>query len=665
MLSYLNKNLSEEYHHLSLWYFVTFLYGIIFYFSIKFDHRLIIAPLFLVLFYLIWSRRNQQNIDNYDNLVLRFFIFNLLFFTIGLGSGFVRSNHVNTKSIDKAINTEITGLVDQIKPTNHGYSIILNDTKISDPKFQIHKVKIAIGASKMENLQVGDILKLKAKLYPLQQTILPGTYDFGFYMYYAGIEASGYALSAPEILGSRDNIYHNFIQNLRQKIYVRLIEVMGKEQGNFVAAILIGETKAIERKLADTMRNSGIAHILAVSGLHLSLVAMIFFISFRVLLNCSNYLAYHANIKLISGVASILGSFFYLLISGSNIAATRAFIMTFIFILAILLGRSVYPLRSVMIAAFVILLISPEYVFHPSFQLSFSAVLCLIAGYEFYIRNSHIFGNSKSILSKIKLYLFANIYSSFLASIVTAPFVIFHFYKFATYSIPMNLVAVPIMSFFIMPLSLISLILMPIHLDSLFLKLLGFFVQIIIDSASYVVSLPGSVWYTGYITAQSMIIFSFGFFWICLWQTKLRLFGFLIMLISLIMMYLTPKPDLIYDDRFKALGVRNEQGLLEIHTDSNMPKFTRDFWASWYGQKEVRVINKKVIFKDLEFKTKTSKKIALNYWNCHQDADISLITSKKLDCSALEKTVPVISYQEIKNKGVVLIYCDNKGCHEG
>ena len=213
-------------------------------------------------------------------------------------------------------------------------------------------------------LSYGDIVRFKAKLFPLQSSVLPGTYDFGFYMYMSGIEASGYALTNPEIIDSKKNFFNKYIQELRQKIYYRLIQTLGVERGNFAAAILIGETKAMPKKIAENMRNSGVAHILSVSGLHLSLVAMIFFVTSRVLLNCSNYLAYNTDIKFIAACISIIGSFLYLQISGGNIAATRAFIMTFIFIVAIMLGRASYPLRSVMVAGFLILVFLPEYVFH-------------------------------------------------------------------------------------------------------------------------------------------------------------------------------------------------------------------------------------------------------------------------------------------------------------
>lgn len=263
---------------------------------------------------------------------------------------------------------------------------------------------------------------------------------------------------SPAIITASSYLYNNgIVYKIRKIIYNRLIDNLGSLKGNFAAAILLGETKAIDRQLMKDMRQSGISHILCVSGLHLSLVAMILFISARFLLNLSNFIAFNYNIKTIAAICSLLGSYGYLELSGRQIAASRAFIMTAIFIIAIIIERAYYPLRSLAIAAFVILSLNPEYIFHPSFQLSFVAVLSLVAGYEFYIKNQWILGDSKGIFASIKFYSASNIYSSFLASIITTPVVINQFYIFSTYSIPMNLIAVPIMSFFLMPLAILAL----------------------------------------------------------------------------------------------------------------------------------------------------------------------------------------------------------------
>ena len=591
MLNYFVKKLEEEYHHLSLWYFVFFFYGVAVYFKSldslsytkSFNNSLLFftAISIILTFFVLFLRKKERFIPGLFTTIL-------LSFILGMTVSCFRVASAKTNPITKVDIFDIEARVSEIKPTIGGSQLILSDIVIlnkgndSLKDRNLSKIKVSLRGESSLSFLKNDIINLNAKLFPLSSGLLPGSYDFGLYMYLNGIEATGFSLKTPQVIKPHSDYFYDKIQNIKTIVYKKLIRTLGPDEGNFVAAILLGETKAINKQIANNMRNSGIAHILSVSGLHLSLVAMIFFISTRFLLNCSNYLSYKINIKIASGIISILGSFGYLLLSGSNIAATRAFIMTFFVILAIILERSPYPLRSVMIAGMAILLFSPEYVMHPSFQLSFSAVLCLISGYEIYIRNQKILGRSKGIFASIKLYVFSNIYSSFLGSIVTAPFVIYHFYKFATYSILMNLLAVPLMSFFMMPLAIVSLILMPLGVSELSLKLLGFFVRIITDSTQVIVDLPISTINTGYITDSSMFIFTFGFFWICLWQTTWRYFGLVIICISLYMMYLSPKPYFIYDHRIKAIGIKNKD-VIDIYSKYEISNFTKEYWLNWYG----------------------------------------------------------------------------------
>ncbi len=571
---------------------------------------------------------------------------------IGMIVANIRLDLVKITPISRTMITTVEGEVESLKPTLRGTQLLLRNNK-SDANRDFNKVRVNISNKLSSELIPGDIVKLKTKLFPLQSSVLPGSYDFGFYMYMSGIEASGYALTAPEVIYSNPSSFSEYIKSKRGQIYQRLIEVLGVENGNFAAAILIGETKAIPKDISENMRNSGVAHILSVSGLHLSLVAMIFFVSSRALLNISNFFAYNTNIKAISAIISIIGSFLYLQISGNNIAATRAFIMTSIFILAIIFGRSPYPLRSVMIAAFLILCFLPEYVFHPSFQLSFAAVLCLISGYEFYLRHKNLLGNSKGVFASIKFYLFANIYSSFLASIVTAPFVIYHFYKFANYSVLMNLLAVPLMSFFMMPLALLSIFLMPFSADLWILKSLGFFISIVINFAEFVVIQPFSVWYFGHISPLSLIIFSFGFFWLCLWQTRWRIIGIFIMIIGGILMFITKVPDFIYDHNIKAVGINDQNGL-RIYSNEKMPKFISDYWASWFGYKQAKIFESKLNRKDRLYVLENGKTVSLNYWNC-LESDLGIMTSRKLKC---KNSSNIISNSYLWKKKKILVYCD-------
>ena len=329
MISYLKSKFNEEYERLSLWYFVSFFFAIIYYFTAKpiINIALLIAITITILIVQI----------RYDlNLISRFIYYCLIFFIIGLITSDVRVKLSDNVSIKKIIISEIYGKISAIKPTIHGKQITL--TNITSDKGNFNKIRVNVAKKFTTQLKIGDRIKFKTKLYPLQSSVLPGTFDFGFYLNMQGMEATGYALTAPKILHQQNHgsFYSNFkhkINNLRIIVYNRLIDLMGDKHGNFAAAILIGETKAIDPTIAKNMRNSGIAHILSVSGLHLSLVALILYISSRAILNLSNFLSYNVNIKVIAAIISIFGSFAYLILSGSNIAATRAFIMTLVFII--------------------------------------------------------------------------------------------------------------------------------------------------------------------------------------------------------------------------------------------------------------------------------------------------------------------------------------------
>lgn len=648
MLRYLRQKLEAEYHHINLWYFVSFLSGIIFFFQHPYKFSpyisfLVLIPLAGIIFY-----------PCNRNIILQFISISIFAFVTGFCVSGLRINTIKINPIKKNIVTDIIGVVSNIKPALRGMQVTLDGLKSND--HNLSKVRINIANKFVTDINRGDEIKLRVKLFPLTSGVLPGSFDFGFYMYTSGIEATGYALLAPEIINRRKSKIRDFIDNVRLKIYKRLIEVIGEANGNFAAAILIGETKAIPRDIARNMRDTGVAHILSVSGLHLSLVAMIFFTFSRALMNCSNIIAYNCNIKLIAALISIIGSYIYLQISGSNIAATRAFIMTSLFMGAVMIDRSPHPLRSVVIAALAILLFLPEYLLHPSFQLSFTAVLCLISGYEFYMRNNRLFGSGGGVFRSIKLYIFANIYSSFLASIVTAPYVIYHFYKFANYSVLMNLIAVPLMSFFMMPLALLFLFAMPLGIDFLVLKLLSFFITVVIDSAAFIVNLPYAVWYVGHITPTSLVIFTLGFFWVCFWQTGLRFWGLAIIFVSLIMMFYTPKPSFIYDDRFKIIALEDEEKNFKLYSQNKISEFTSEYWTAWYGKQNAEIREIDMVKTDRIFMIGNNKTVSLNYNNC-LDANVMIITSKKLQC---KNDRQIISHENLKKYKQVSIFCDGK-----
>lgn len=658
----INRLLEQEYNNLSLWYCVSFISGIVTYFTL--DNELswlfIAFSAFLIILPLIILRRN---------IFWRFLLSALIAFWGGLLIGKYRTysnNPHNFLQTAECVVSPMQGVIKSIKPTNHGIQIILHQVIIYKLLQQLPKVRITMPRKYANEIEMNQLVEIRAKICKPQNSLVPGGYDFSFYAYFNQLWGTGYALAPPLIISENSTLTNSFIDKIRKNIYHRLIHTLGSINGNFAAAILLGETKALNKDIMQIMRQGGISHILCVSGLHLSLVATILFITTRFLLNCSNYLAYNYNIKAIAAICSLIGSYGYLELTSMQIAATRAFIMTAIFIYAIMKERSIYPLRSLATAAFLILSINPEFVFHPSFQLSFIAVLSLTSGYEFYLKNQWILGESKGIFSQIKFYYLSNIYSSLLAGVVTAPVVINQFYTFPTYSILLNLIAVPIMSFCLMPLAIMALFLMLFGQEAYCLKLMGFFINVIIKSVKFTSLLPSPTWYFGYISKVSLIVFLLGFFWLCLWQTKWRFLGVIIILFSAILMFYSPLPNFIIDINNHTIGVKNINSELEIYVyspdlqngDIKQPKSNKNksnnfkhlYWAHWFGQKEA-----KIFYQNQNIFISQGNKLTIKSYQTNnrslENIYINLKNNKRL----------TLSIDELK-QGVTMIFCSPTEC---
>ncbi|MCP5370042.1 MAG: ComEC/Rec2 family competence protein [Rickettsiaceae bacterium] len=647
MFKYLQHVFEAEYNQLSYWYFFSFAIGIIYSITTP------IAPVISIIAFTLCTVMLLLISRIESPLYIWFVVLCIVMFFLGISATQYRIYLTQTTSITKSQIVDINAYVDKIKPNQYGNQLTLTQTKI--PQLPtVHKVRINMSNKISSGLSVGDKISLRAKLFPLNSSILPEGYNFSFFLKMEKIQATGYAISELKII-DRAQIYISYIDKIRKTIYLKLINVLGAEIGNFAAAIIIGETKAIPQRITDAMRKTGTSHILSVSGLHLSLVALSFFIFSRTILNISNLLAYNTNIKTIAACISIIGSFIYLQISGNNIAAVRAFIMTSIFMIAVIFSRSPYPMRSVLLAAFFILLIMPEYILHPSFQLSFVAVMCLISGYEFYSNSNFIRFKSYPVIDKFISYFFANIYTSLLASIFTTPFVIFHFYQFANYAVIMNLIAVPLMSFVIMPLSILALLLMPFQFEVYILSIIGYFIDIIINSADYISKLPYAVVTTGYITRTSLLVFTIGFCWICFWQGRKRYLGLVVMAYSIWMMSSTPTPDIIIDKERDILAIKAVEKII-LYSPYKLSSFTKLYWENWYAM-PIQNILKNIWKENYLLKLKNGKTLSVNYNKCIE-ADLMIITSQKLICHSDVTKNKLIEIQELVKQRQLSIFLD-------
>lgn len=266
------------------------------------------------------------------------------------------------------------------------------------------------------------------------------------------------------------------------------------------------------------------AHLLAISGLHIGLVAGLLFFAMRLGLAMIEPVALRYPIKKVAALGAILGAFAYLLISGATIPTQRAFLMVSIVMLAVMIDRTAISMRLVALSAMAVLLAAPESLLSASFQMSFAAVVGLVAIYEVISSRMSAMRQRGGIFgSRIGLFIAATLLTTLVASLATAPFAIYHFNRIDLYGLMVNLVAVPVMAMWIMPLGIISFLLMLAGLESLALVPTGWGISIVLDIAESVATLPGSVALVPAMPTAGLVIVAIGGIWLCVRRNRIRL----------------------------------------------------------------------------------------------------------------------------------------------
>ncbi len=331
---------------------------------------------------------------------------------------------------------------------------------------QYNKIRLNVRTGS-EHLSPHMLIRVKAVLLPPPSPTHPGAYDFQRDLYFKSIGAVGYAVTKPEIIDVVENEgMTSFISNqsiqLRHKISKNILENAPEKSQGFLLAIMIGEKRYLSKDVEEDMRKSGLAHMLAISGLHMVMIGGLVFFAVRFVLSRSELLALNYPIKIWAAVAAIICVTGYLFVSGTAVSAIRAYIMILLVLSAVCFNRTAISLRNVAFAAVIILLLWPESLLGASFQMSFAAVAALVFFYEKFGTKFVIASSKSHFMLKPFIYVWGVALTSLIATFATSLFAIYHFGQFSLAGIFVNPMAVPIMGFFVMPLVVLSFLLMPI-----------------------------------------------------------------------------------------------------------------------------------------------------------------------------------------------------------
>ena len=436
---------------------------------------------------------------------------------------------------------------------------------------------------------IGECVELVAEVAPLMKANSVGGYQPDRHLFFEKLNGSGYVLSQifPIDCPYGASFWRKNIDKIRHNISTQIQNILPEKQASIAAAILAGNRSLMSSEQANDYRNSGLAHFLSISGLHMSMIAGLMFFFVRFLMALFPSLSLRYNSKKIAAFCAIAISTIYLIISGAAIPTQRAYIMILIVLLAVVFERKAISMRNLALAATFILIVSPQMLISISFQLSFAAVAAMIAFYESYSAKLHrflsaeksgLFGKSLRI---VLAYLIGVIIADFIASAATLPFVIFHFNKIALYTSLTNLLSGPIIAFIIMPSILISLLFMPIGLAFLPLKIAGFGIGLINDITTWVASLKGSTLWVPSFPVWGLSIIIFGGLFLFLQKNKLRHIGWLFIFVGALSLYFVKMPDLIIADNGNTIAAKNDKGKLELLAGGN--KWMKQNWADKYG----------------------------------------------------------------------------------
>lgn len=519
-----------------------------------------------------------------------------------------------------------TGIVRSFSRRKVGASVIIKHEKSS---IKLYSTK------RLVELRPGDIVNFSAYIEPSRGSLTPSGYDFAMFQYFNGIRATGRLIGEIKVVKRTE--HYSIFPRIREIIYEKFKYYLPEVPSEIALALTIGKKDGMDSKTTEIFRKSGTSHLLAISGLHMGLVSLFFFSVVRRCFALSEHLALRYDIKKLSVLTGVAASIFYLQLSGMQISAQRACIMTCTFFLSILIDRKPDILRSITFAAVTLITLYPENIFRPGFQMSFFAVLGICSykrkdplsasippqRHELQAlkqlaqpqtsKRENLYTNANKALRKVlsTLYYFEKMphegsfrriaiiwkkifrcfihlvrmtRTSILATAATTPFVLYHFHYFSAIGIISNAVAIPLTSFFIVPTITGILLLMPLY-DSLALyNLLSLEIRLLIKLMESFNQLSAAYIEVHGFSGKTLLLLVTGTLLLLIGKTGQKYIGVAFLAVGTIMVLLSPLPDIFISE--KNIALRSQDGNLYFLNAKRTPKnLNARKWLQYSGCK--------------------------------------------------------------------------------
>lgn len=558
-----------------LWIPVGLGLGIILYLSLSCEPSFGISlSVFMTSSFFLFITRNSP--------VLQFLSRALCILSLGFLVIQCRVNYLSTEMLkDRLDSVQLEGVVQSVEEKEDRTRVVLKSVRDGQGK-EVLSSSIRLTLPKKMDLSPhpGDIIKGKATLLPISPPLLPGGYDFRRVAFFQGIGATGWFDDVVSVEESDTEARKVWLERVRNQVTQAILQSVPGHSGAIAAALVTGDRGKISPEIRQAYTDAGIAHILAISGLHLSLIAGLIFMIIRRGLCLSHYLSETYHLKKVASLVTIPILFIYLLISGMGVPAIRAFIMVSIVMIAVVLDRRAISMRLLAFAATIILCLQPEAVLSASFALSFAAVMGLVSVYQGGWMPFQDWMIKGGIGRRILAYLLGIVLTTLIASAVTLPLSMAIFNRLSVQAILGNLIGIPLTGFIIMPSLLLLVVCLPFGSIPLLGGVVSYSIQCLTNAALYIANLPGAAIPIPQPSSLFLWLFCLGGLWFLLWEYRWRYLG-LIPVVCAFMYSFDVKDKMILIDSKGYLIWYDGEKLGNFADEENY--FTEDMMKRYHG----------------------------------------------------------------------------------
>ncbi|MFT8421099.1 MAG: ComEC/Rec2 family competence protein [Gluconacetobacter sp.] len=401
----------------------------------------------------------------------------------------------------------------------------------------------------------GMMVRVRALLRPPAPPSWPGGPDRQRRAYFDGTAGSGTALGRAQVLGPVPGA--SSLEGLRERISARIVGVLPGAVGGVATAVLTGSVVGMVQTDRDAFADAGLAHLLAVAGLHLGIVMGVSVAAARLLLACSERATLYWPCRSIAALAGLAAGIVYVVLTGAHLPALRSLTMAALVVLAVVTGRRALSLRGLAVGAILLLLTGPADLLEAPLQMSLAAVMALAAGAEVTRPLMAHLTEQPGWWRRVLHHVAHLAQASLLAGGATVPVVMAHFGTLQPWFVLANLLAVPLMALCVLPLGLLSLFLMPWGVESVALVPMGWGIGVILDLARMVSGWPAARLAVPAMPGWGLAMWVLGLCWLCLWAGRWRWWGVGLMVLGMAAPFLIVRPDLLLSPDGRTVAMRD------------------------------------------------------------------------------------------------------------